>query len=159
VRTNATGFASCSCSGTIGDFVWNDLNLNGIQDAGEPGLAGVGVILKDGASQVIGTTTTNARAFYQFTGRCAGTYTVEVNASTLPAGFVASPCNAGPDRCEGQQLLSGEYDALEQRGERPHPGLRLSRPAVHDERELHGQQRVQRRRNVLGRHLSAWGSL
>jgi hypothetical protein len=95
--SNAAVFGSCSCSGTIGDFVWNDLNLNGIQDAGEPGLAGVGLNLKDGASQVIGTTTTNAQGFYQFTGRCAGTYTVEVIASTLPAGFVASPCNAGSD--------------------------------------------------------------
>jgi hypothetical protein len=33
------------CSGIIGDFVWNDLNANGVQDAGEPGLPGVQVRL------------------------------------------------------------------------------------------------------------------
>jgi hypothetical protein len=35
------------CFGTIGDFVWNDLNSNGIQDTGEPGLNGVTVNLYD----------------------------------------------------------------------------------------------------------------
>ena len=30
---------------TIGDFVWNDTNGNGIQDAGEPGISGVTVTL------------------------------------------------------------------------------------------------------------------
>ncbi len=30
-------------TGVIGDFVWNDLNNNGIQDAGEPGIGGVTV--------------------------------------------------------------------------------------------------------------------
>jgi len=29
------------CSGTIGDYVWHDLNRNGIQDSGEPGIDGV----------------------------------------------------------------------------------------------------------------------
>lgn len=31
---------------TIGDFVWNDTNRNGIQDAGEAGIANVSVLLR-----------------------------------------------------------------------------------------------------------------
>ena len=30
---------------SIGDFVWNDLNANGVQDSGEPGIANVPVQL------------------------------------------------------------------------------------------------------------------
>ena len=35
------------CNGAIGDFVWYDQNGNGIQDAGEPGIANVTVSLYD----------------------------------------------------------------------------------------------------------------
>src|SRR4051812_33965544 len=30
---------------TIGDFVWNDVNANGVQDSGEPGIPGVTLTL------------------------------------------------------------------------------------------------------------------
>jgi hypothetical protein len=30
-----------SCTGAIGDFVWNDLNHDGIQDSGEPGIPNI----------------------------------------------------------------------------------------------------------------------
>jgi hypothetical protein len=59
----------------IGDFVWNDLNKNGIQDAGEPGIAGAQVVLTGAANT---TTTTNANGSYLFSGLCAGSYTVTV---------------------------------------------------------------------------------
>lgn len=35
------------CTGTMGNFVWNDLNGNGLQDIGEPGIGGVTVTLKN----------------------------------------------------------------------------------------------------------------
>ncbi|SDM68334.1 hypothetical protein SAMN05660860_03009, partial [Geoalkalibacter ferrihydriticus] len=38
-------WVECVCGGSIGDFVWNDLNQNGLQDAGEPGISGVTVNL------------------------------------------------------------------------------------------------------------------
>ncbi|MBK7608862.1 MAG: hypothetical protein IPI18_17550 [Saprospiraceae bacterium] len=34
----------------IGNFVWHDLNANGIQDPGEPGISGVSVSLSGGPS-------------------------------------------------------------------------------------------------------------
>ena len=73
--------------GSIGNFVWNDVNANGIQDSGEPGIAGVTVTLSNGA-----TTTTNAAGAYSFTNLAPGTYTVTV---ATPAGYVASPTGAG----------------------------------------------------------------
>jgi hypothetical protein len=82
------------CTGSIGNFLWHDTNRNGIQDAGEPGIDDVTVILKDGDGNQIGTTVTGPNGFYQFTGLCAGHYTVEVDGTTLPAGFTPTTPNA-----------------------------------------------------------------
>jgi hypothetical protein len=81
------------CTGTIGDFVWNDTNGNGIQDAGEPGIAGVGLSLKNSAGSVVATATTNGAGGYSFTGLCAGTYTVTVTAP--PANLTPTICTNG----------------------------------------------------------------
>ncbi len=83
------------CSGLIGDFVWYDLDLDGIQDAGEPGIQGVKVILKSCSDSVLAMATTNAYGHYSFLGLCQGCYKVCIDATTLPPGLVASPCNVG----------------------------------------------------------------
>jgi hypothetical protein len=57
---------SGSGKATIGDFVWMDLNGNGIQDAGEPGVANVTVKLLNSAGAVVATTTTNSSGIYFF---------------------------------------------------------------------------------------------
>ena len=46
--------------GSIGDFVWNDLNGNGIQDSGEPGIQGVTLSLTgtNGLGQTVNDTAT-----------------------------------------------------------------------------------------------------
>ena len=72
---------------SLGDFVWNDLNANGIQDAGEPGIPGVPIMLSNGM-----TTTTDANGAYAFMSLPAGIYTVTVG---TPAGFAPSPTGAG----------------------------------------------------------------
>jgi hypothetical protein len=79
-------------TGSIGNFVWNDVNGNGLQDAGEPGLSGVQVQLLNAAGAVIATTTTDANGAYQFTGLPAATYTVKFLAV---AGYGVSPANVG----------------------------------------------------------------
>ncbi|MDZ4865542.1 MAG: SdrD B-like domain-containing protein [Gemmatimonadota bacterium] len=76
-------------TGEIGDFVWNDANANGIQDAGELGIPGLTVTLSGAASA---TTTTGPAGDYLFTGLTAGSYTVTV---ATPAGYTASPTGAG----------------------------------------------------------------
>ena len=53
-----SGTKACSkaAPGSIGDLVFNDANANGIQDAGETGIAGVTVTLTNNNGTVIGTT-------------------------------------------------------------------------------------------------------
>lgn len=57
-------------AGTAGNFVWNDVNYNGIQDPGEVGIQGVTVSLignyQSGASVVLRTTTTDVNGIYSF---------------------------------------------------------------------------------------------
>ncbi|MEW5800904.1 MAG: SdrD B-like domain-containing protein [bacterium] len=85
-----------SCNGSIGDFVWQDLNNNGIQEDDEPGLDGVTVYLMDDSGTIIATAVTDIgpsgqHGFYQFSNLCAGTYQVE---AVTPDGFIPSPSNA-----------------------------------------------------------------
>jgi hypothetical protein len=90
------------CTGSIGNFVWHDQNRNGVQDANEPGLDGVTLNLKNSQGAVIATTTTGphpslegAHGFYRFEGFCAGAYKVEVDTTTVPDSFTATPANVG----------------------------------------------------------------
>ena len=59
------GFQVC-LAGSIGDFVWYDLNGNGLQDNGENGMQGVTVTLYDGLGNIKGVTTTSASGYYIF---------------------------------------------------------------------------------------------
>jgi hypothetical protein len=61
-------------TGSVGNLVWNDLNGNGIQDAGEQGIGGVIVRLMNPNGTIAATTTTNASGVYQFTNILAGSY-------------------------------------------------------------------------------------
>ncbi|MBK9564488.1 MAG: carboxypeptidase regulatory-like domain-containing protein [Saprospiraceae bacterium] len=83
---------------TIGDFVWEDKNGNGIQDAGEPGIAGVTVTLTgtkgDGTPITPITVTTNTNGGYQFTNLAPGTYTVTF---TKPTNTVTTTPDQGGD--------------------------------------------------------------
>ncbi len=78
---------------TIGNFVWEDCDKDGIQDAGESGLCGVTVKLMNAAgTTILATTSTNASGYYQFTGLAAGTY--QVYFGTV-AGYQLSAANQG----------------------------------------------------------------
>ncbi|GLW80517.1 SdrD B-like domain-containing protein [Actinokineospora globicatena] len=69
--------------GSIGDFVWSDTNGNGLQDSGEPGVAGVTLTLYSDNGTPITTTTTDGDGKYHFADLPSGTYYV---GATLPAG-------------------------------------------------------------------------
>jgi len=68
----------------LGDFVWHDLNGDGMQDAGEPGISGVVVKLHNAAGVVIRTTTTDANGYYLFDDLYPGNYYVQF---VQPAGY------------------------------------------------------------------------
>ena len=76
----------------VGDRAWFDTNRDGVQDAGEPGAAGVTVELLSGGS-VQRTTVTDAAGLYLFDGLAAGTFTIRF--SNLAAGVAFSPTGAG----------------------------------------------------------------
>ncbi|QQS21134.1 MAG: hypothetical protein IPL87_01215 [Candidatus Moraniibacteriota bacterium] len=70
-----------SCDGSLGDFVWNDRNKNGVQDPGEEGLGGVTVKLIHGNRVDKDTTDKNGK--YKFDDLCKRNYTVTVDASDV----------------------------------------------------------------------------
>jgi uncharacterized repeat protein (TIGR01451 family) len=87
--------------GSIGDFVWKDLNDNGAQDSGEAGVNGIRVVLWNAVGGVpttqVATTVTGVNpadntkgGYYKFTGLLAGDYIVQIDKTTLPAGCLLS---------------------------------------------------------------------
>jgi hypothetical protein len=93
---------------SLGDFIWNDINANGIQDSNDltgNGINGVLVDLKNSGGTVIATTITGnnpvggAPGYYQFSGLLQGTYTVVIDSSNFAsggplAGYTVTPSNA-----------------------------------------------------------------
>ncbi len=73
----------------LGDTVWFDLDGDGTQDPGEPGLANIG-ITATGPFGVTLTTTTDANGNYSFTNIVDGEWTVTVDTDTLPPGLTAT---------------------------------------------------------------------
>lgn len=93
-RITTVNLNSINCSqplakSGLGDYVWQDVTQNGIQDAGEAGMGGITVTLfeADGTT-VIATTTTDASGYYNFSNLTAGSYVVGF---TLPSGYKFSP--------------------------------------------------------------------
>lgn len=78
---------------SIGNRVWNDLNANGIQDAGEQGVDGVKVQLyRCSDNSLVETDITSGGGIYGFTV-APGDYYVKF--SNLPSGYVFSPSTPG----------------------------------------------------------------
>ena len=87
----------------IGDRVWYDLDGDGLQDPGEPGLQGVRVRLIDPRDgRLLESTWTGADGNYLFSMLANEYYIVQVDPSTLPAGF--APTNV--------ELPGGDYHAI-----------------------------------------------
>ncbi len=78
---------------SVGDFVWEDTNRNGIQDSGEPGMPDVTVTLQSAEGAVVATTQTDANGYYAFPGLTPGqNYSVVF---TPPSGAALTTQNAG----------------------------------------------------------------
>ncbi|MCP4105009.1 MAG: hypothetical protein GY749_05665 [Desulfobacteraceae bacterium] len=63
---------------SLGGFWWSDLNQDGIQDSGEPGVVGVTVNLLDAETgDIIAAVMTNEAGYYEFTGLSPDEYILE----------------------------------------------------------------------------------
>ncbi len=96
--------AATLANASVGDFVWND-NGNGVQESGEPGIAGVTVRLINTADGSVAKppTTTGASGQYVFNNIIPGVYQVEF---TPPTGASAAPRDAG-----GNDATDSDTDA------------------------------------------------
>lgn len=105
--TNSTAdFGYSVDPGAVGNFVWSDLDGDGVQDMGEPGLGGVKVTLAisypngDSATLVTFSASDGAYSFgnllldEDFDGAGGGEPTFSLSFTT-PAGFDESPTGAG----------------------------------------------------------------
>ncbi len=80
---------------SIGNFIWRDVNGNGVQNGGaETGMPSVVVRLYDAASNVVGTTTSSAAGAYSFTNLPTGNYFVGF---TAPTNFTFTLQDQGGD--------------------------------------------------------------
>ncbi|HMQ49652.1 MAG TPA: SdrD B-like domain-containing protein, partial [Saprospiraceae bacterium] len=89
----------------IGDFVWDDTDGDGVQDAGEPGIGGVTVNLLDGNGNFLETTTTLPNGYYEFADLIPGDYIVEFE---TPTGYEPTLANQGGDDTEDSDAVGGQ---------------------------------------------------
>jgi RHS repeat-associated protein/uncharacterized repeat protein (TIGR01451 family) len=108
VFTFPTGSATASVNNNFGEasaplagHVYADANWNGALDAGESGIGGVLVMLKDASGVTVGTRTTAADGSYSFGAVAPGLYTV---VETQPAGYGSST----PDTVPVNLALAGQ---------------------------------------------------
>jgi hypothetical protein len=87
-------YTYCPATADLGDFVWEDLDYDGVQDTGEPGIVGVQVDLKNSGGVIVDTTTTGPGGIYAFTGITPGDYSVVF---TMPAGYIITKQDQGGD--------------------------------------------------------------
>lgn len=94
--TSLTANAGSAAPPVFGDFVWNDLNGDGLQDFGEPGLAGVVVNVCNAPTATtidcsvpfVSFTTTDASGNYSLPlSWSTGGFAVWVDLTTVPGGF------------------------------------------------------------------------
>ena len=72
----------------IGNKVWDDLNGNGYQDQGEPGMPNITAILVDDTGTEVARQSTDADGFYRFEGLPPGNYAVQFE---IPENYVFTP--------------------------------------------------------------------
>jgi uncharacterized repeat protein (TIGR01451 family) len=108
--------------GGLGDTVWKDLDGDGIQDPGEPGVANVIATLTDCRGNILATKVTDANGFYFFDNLIPGDYQVQFDIKNLPQGCAFTFQDQGSDDKKDSDvdltglgpctnITGGEYDS------------------------------------------------
>jgi len=92
-KSVTANFLSQTDLASIGNFVWEDKDADGIQDTGENGISGVTVNLYDSGGNFIKATTTSGDGSYSFNYLQPGSYYLEF--IKYSGGYVFSPVNQG----------------------------------------------------------------
>jgi len=90
----------------LGDRMWYDENLNGIQDAQEPGVVDIGVSLYSESGALLATTQTDANGNYKFCGLKPGKYKVQFD---QPNTYLFTLQNKGGDDTKDSDVDSGGW--------------------------------------------------
>ena len=96
---------------SLGDYVWVDLNANGKQDTGEPGLPDVRVLLLNAQGQTVAETTTDTTGMYRFDDLPLGSYQVQFDLGTVSTNYHVTEQNA-----QGNSMDDMDSDADPQSG-------------------------------------------
>jgi uncharacterized repeat protein (TIGR01451 family) len=98
-------------TGSLGDRVWEDLNGNGVQDAGEAGLSNVVVRLLNAEGTEVAVTQTDTNGVFLFSAQLPGAYVLDVAA---PQGFEPTRYQIGEDRALDNDInpLTGFSDLI-----------------------------------------------
>jgi len=116
------GYGTAAGVGAIGDKVFVDADDDGVQDPGEPGIAGVSVSLTPAPDVDLGNglgqpiiTQTDQNGNYLFPNLPLNeTYIVDVDIATLPAGFTASASGLGdPDVRDGFSSVADNQTTIQ----------------------------------------------
>lgn len=108
------GLVQATTTVSVGDFVWNDLDGDGVQDGGEPGVAGVQVELWNATKTTrLAVTTTSLLGLYSFDAPAPSLARIRV---IPPAGMEHAPQGLG-DASDGSDVAAtgpdrGFTDAL-----------------------------------------------
>lgn len=101
---------------TIGDFVWQDANEDGIQNDDNAGLDGITVTLLDSDSNVISSTVTADGGFYLFTTNSQGNPLLpgqyQIAFTDLPAGFAFTGQDMGADDTQDSDVQANGQTAV-----------------------------------------------
>lgn len=111
---NAPATATTATSASIGDFVWQDTDGDGVQDSGEPGLSGIRVYVDSNSNGVFDvgepSAITDNSGAYRIYGLSAGTYTVRYDAATIPAGYSPTTSTSNTTALSaGQQYSNADF--------------------------------------------------
>jgi hypothetical protein len=98
--------------GAIGDYVWLDSNLNGVQDSNEKGIPNITIRLYDADELTSYDRTTDKDGHYRFVGVKSGEYFIEF---VQPEGYVFTSRDTGTDDAldSDAHVSSGHTDIFE----------------------------------------------
>ena len=85
IASGSLGNSQANCNAEVGNYVWDDEDGDGIQDASENGIQGATVTLFDESGNEVNSLVTNSDGEYCFTGLVPGNYYIEL--TSLPGSY------------------------------------------------------------------------